>query len=189
GQGTGLGLSICFGIISEHKGRIRAENNPGGGASFLIELPVRIPHAAPVVPSPSIEPAAVPAAPLRVLAIDDEPSLLLLLERIFRQLGHTIDTAADGQSALQKLQTFGYDLIICDILMPDLLGPELYEVVSQEYPELAHRFVFITGNVVDVETRLFLEKSGVPWLSKPFLPDDIHRVIGESANLALKQVD
>ncbi|MCB0153455.1 MAG: GAF domain-containing protein, partial [Anaerolineae bacterium] len=52
GQGTGLGLSICFGIISEHKGRIRAENNPGGGASFLIELPVRIPHAAPVVPSP-----------------------------------------------------------------------------------------------------------------------------------------
>jgi CheY-like chemotaxis protein len=113
----------------------------------------------------------------------------MLLERIFNQLGHTIDTVADGQIALQKFNTTVYDLIICDVLMPDIAGPELYEIVLANYPGLARRFVFITGNVVDRETRIFLEKSGVPWLSKPFLPEDIRRIIVQSATVALGQAD
>jgi len=189
GQGTGLGLSICFGIVSEHKGRIRAENHPEAGACFLIELPIQEPASNASPGSQDFHLTFPTPLNLRVLAIDDEPSLLMLLERIFNQLGHTIDTVADGQIALQKFNTTVYDLIICDVLMPDIAGPELYEIVLANYPGLARRFVFITGNVVDRETRIFLEKSGVPWLSKPFLPEDIRRIIVQSATVALGQAD
>lgn len=179
GEGTGLGLSICFGIISEHKGQIQAENHPEGGAIFRIELPV-------VEPKPVIltsEPASFLESPalshLRILAIDDEMALLSLLRRVLYHLGHTVETALDGKTALEKLETAPYDLIICDMLMPDMLGAELYRRVLEKDPKLAARFVFITGNVVDMDTRLFLEKSGLPWLAKPFLPADLEKIVSE----------
>jgi two-component system NtrC family sensor kinase len=180
GEGTGLGLSICFGIISEHKGWIKAEHAPGGGAIFRIGLPIK--ELERVEPR-QIMPPVLTTSPIRlnILAIDDELPLLNLLSRVLRQLGHTVDTAQDGKTALAKLEAYTYDIIICDVLMPDILGPELYERVLEKHPHLAGRFIFITGNVVDMDTRVFLEKSGTPWLAKPFLPVDIQHVIEETA--------
>lgn len=182
GEGTGLGLSICFGIISEHKGRIWAENGPAGGAVFYIELPVEKPPAV-TVPSPALAAPAAPAfsSSLRILAIDDEPALLNLLRLIFTHRGHTIETAPDGHTALQKLERHSYDLVVCDVLMPDILGPHLYQKAIEKFPFLANRFIFITGNTVDMDTRIFLEKSGLAWLSKPFLPTDIEQLVEQTA--------
>jgi two-component system NtrC family sensor kinase len=180
GQGTGLGLSICFGIISEHKGAIRAENSPRGGAVFHIELPISEPPAQleEALPAASVE---APAADnLQILVVDDEPPIVGLLQRVLKQIGHTADTASDGRVALQKLNTATYDLVICDILMPDLSGPELYEQSLEQFPHLDNRFIFITGNVVDMDTRIFLEKSKLPWLSKPFLPADIEAIVNQT---------
>jgi two-component system NtrC family sensor kinase len=177
GEGTGLGLSICFGIISEHKGRIRAENLASGGASFYIELPIHEPIRPVAGPAESFTQEPKAAKPLRILAIDDEPPLLTLLQRILTQLGHTVDIVPAGKSALEKLAANRYDLVLCDVLMPDILGPQIYESAAQKNPTLRDRFVFITGNVVDKDTRLFLEKSGLPWLSKPFLPTDIEKLV------------
>jgi len=64
--------------------------------------------------------------------------------------------------------------------MPDILGPDLYIRVIEKYPQLANRFIFITGNVVDIDTRVFLETTGLPWLPKPFLPADIEKTIAET---------
>ena len=181
GEGTGLGLSICFGIISEHKGWIQAENIPDGGVVFHIELPIKEPDR----PQPVIEvaPPILTTSPLdlKILAVDDELPLLNLLCRVLNQLGHTVETAPDGKTALEKLKIESYDLIICDVLMPDILGPELYQETLQKFPHLADHFIFITGNIVDIDTRVFLEKSGLPWLAKPFLPADIQRVIEQTA--------
>jgi two-component system NtrC family sensor kinase len=181
GQGTGLGLSICFGIISEHKGQIRVENAPEGGAVFHIELPiieaVTLPESLPQAPPP----VAIAPDELHILIVDDEVPILNLLQRVLDQAGYNVDTALDGKIALQKLDTQTFDLIICDILMPDIAGPELYETILDKHPHLAHNFIFITGNVVDMDTRLFLEKTGLPWQSKPFLPSDIEKVVSQAA--------
>ena len=69
--------------------------------------------------------------------------------------------------------------MICDVLMPDILGPDLYLKTIETLPYLTRKFVFITGNVVDMDTRLFLEKSELHWLPKPFLPADIEHVIAQ----------
>ncbi len=182
GEGTGLGLSICFGIILEHKGQIHAENNPDGGATFVINLPINAPVPVNANPLPITVPQPAPLTGLKILAVDDEIPLLKLLHRVLTQQGHNVDTAPDGNSALRRLKEGTYDLVICDMIMPDILGTELYERVSQEYPTMAERFVFITGNVVDRDTRLFLEKSGLPWLSKPFLPSDIETIVRQAVN-------
>jgi two-component system NtrC family sensor kinase len=179
---TGLGLSICFGIISEHKGRIWVENAPAGGAVFYIELPIEKPPVASVPDPASAVPVAHPySGPLKIMAVDDEPALLNLLRVIFTHRGHTVITAPDGMTALQTLETQAFDLIVCDVLMPDILGPELYEKAVEKFPSLVNRFIFITGNVVDMDTRIFLEKSGLAWLSKPFLPVDIEQLVEQTA--------
>ncbi|MCK6630343.1 MAG: GAF domain-containing protein [Anaerolineae bacterium] len=182
GEGTGLGLSICFGIISEHKGRIWAENSPNGGAIFTIQLPIeKPPLATPAGSPPAATGTTTFASPLKILAVDDEPALLNLLRLIFTQRGHQVVTAPDGLTAMQKLETQTFDLIVCDVLMPDILGPELYQTATKKYPYLVNRFIFITGNVVDMDTRIFLEKSGLAWLSKPFLPADIEQLVERTA--------
>jgi two-component system NtrC family sensor kinase len=179
GEGTGLGLSICFGIISEHKGRIWTEDSPGGGATFYIELPIVLVQEPAVISlpvTPSSKRLSTSSPSLQILAIDDEPHLRDLLCRVLNRLGHTVETAPDGEIALQKLEQH-YDLIICDVIMPDILGPELYQRAVSKFPRLTKRFIFITGNVVDVDTRIFLEKSDLPWLAKPFLPADLEQAI------------
>ena len=181
--GTGLGLSICFGIISEHRGRIWVETSPKGGASFYIELPiVSVQESLPTPASPTSLPFILkpPHTHLHILAVDDEPPLLNLLCRVLEKLGHTVETAPNGETALQKLTSKTYDLIICDILMPDILGPDLYRQTVEKSPELANHFIFITGNVVDIDTRVFLEKSGLPWLPKPFLPIDVEKAVARA---------
>jgi PAS domain S-box-containing protein len=179
GQGTGLGLSICFGIISEHKGRIKTDDHRAAGAAFCIELPVVPVENATLIRRPVLleESSLIQPSQLHVLVIDDEPSLRGLLERVLARLGHQTQTAGNGKSALLQLHQSHCDLVMCDIVMPDVLGPELYKLVIETHPHLADRFIFMTGNMVDPDTRVFLERSGLPWLAKPFLPADIEQAI------------
>ncbi|MCB0168192.1 MAG: response regulator, partial [Anaerolineae bacterium] len=182
GEGTGLGLSICFGIISEHKGHIWIDETVAAGATFHIRLPI-VPVKEILPASTNLpQPPTVPALPeqLRILAVDDEPPLLELLRRVLGRFGHSVDTALNGRIGLEKLNSNSYDLIICDVLMPDVLGPDLYHRAIEQFPYLSSRFIFITGNIVDPDTRIFLETSGSPWLAKPFLPEDIKKVIFEA---------
>jgi two-component system NtrC family sensor kinase len=184
GEGTGLGLSICFGIVTEHRGRIWVENQPSGGTIFFIELPLTN------LSSPDQRDGAQRTEPIsqtslaaeqhHILVVDDEPSLLVLLSRVLEQKGHTVETAPNGQIALEKLANRQYDLIICDILMPDMFGTELYNRVTEYHPSLASRFIFITGNATDPETHAFLEQSGLIWLTKPFLPVDVETAVANA---------
>lgn len=183
GEGTGLGLSICVGIISAHKGRIWVENTQPRGASFYVELPVAPVTKAPLPqsenPTPPPPHPQLEAAPQKILVIDDEEILLTLLRRVLNRMGNQVDTAPNGRIALQKLKAQSYDVVICDILMPDMVGPKLYHQVVQQYPHLANRFLFVTGNTVDPDTRDFLDEIGAPWLGKPFLPADIAQALAQ----------
>jgi len=174
--GTGLGLSISRSIIQDHGGRIDVQSQPGSGATFIVELPVVKQLASTRTPPPERLPPPQ-AASKSVLIIDDEPAVVNLLQKIVEAEGHRGDPATSGAQALAKLEGRSYDLIFCDIKMPDLDGKELYRQIRQCNEALTRRIVFVTGDVVNEETRRFLEQTGSRYIEKPFMAADVIRVI------------
>ena len=90
---------------------------------------------------------------------------------------HHVETAATGALALAKLRERAYDLILSDIKMPELDGPSLYRQLARDHPELSRRVVFITGDTLSSETTAFLDQSGAPIVSKPFVLGELRQVV------------
>jgi CheY-like chemotaxis protein len=181
GIGTGLGLPISLGIIRTLGGQLTVDSRPGEGATFRVRLP-----ASPAVPSTVTAPSEVTPAPRdlvkrRVLAVDDEPLLLKAYRRMLSDV-HAIDTALGGAEALRALERdAAYDVILCDLQMPELSGMRLYEVVRARWPSLAERFVFVTGGAFSPDARRFLEESVCAIIHKPFRVEDLLALIDRKA--------
>jgi CheY-like chemotaxis protein len=88
-----------------------------------------------------------------------------------------VDTAANGKIALTKLHTQAYDLILCDLRMPELDGPGLYQTLQQQHPSLLRRMIFLTGDTLSEEARTFLEQTKVSRLSKPFHAAEVRQLV------------
>jgi two-component system NtrC family sensor kinase len=166
GSGTGLGLSISLGIVREHDGRIWAENLQGGGARFVIELPITKTtptgeHA--VTPSPTTK-----SERLRVLVVDDEASVRLALQRYLEGRGHEVESTASGTDAIGRLKGARYDAVILDLRIPDLPGEQLFQLLRATDPEQAERVIFMTGDLLSEHMRAFLDSTGRPFVPKPF---------------------
>jgi CheY-like chemotaxis protein len=112
-----------------------------------------------------------------ILVVDDERSLVTGLVRLLARDGHTVDTAANGRLALTMLETRAYDLILCDVRMPELDGPSLYRLLERHQPHLCQRLIFLTGDTLEPATQEFLEASGAPCLMKPFPIAEARRAI------------
>jgi nitrogen-specific signal transduction histidine kinase/CheY-like chemotaxis protein len=175
GVGTGLGLSLCRGIIETHGGTLEVTSAPGHGATFQMTLPVGAVPAPPPTPPPADEGRAGRGG--TILVVDDELSLARGLARLLGRDGHTVDIAVNGRLALTRLDERAYDLILCDVRMPELDGPSLYRLLERQQPHLCPRLIFLTGDTLDPATREFLEQSGVPCLTKPFPIAEARRVI------------
>jgi signal transduction histidine kinase/ActR/RegA family two-component response regulator len=176
GEGTGLGLTIAYGIVEDHGGRMRAESSPGRGATFVAELPVvQGPAQREVVEEREMPRAQVGAS--SILVVDDESSIQSLLRDVLNMDGHQVDVASSGAEALRSMYDRQYDLIITDIKMPEMSGPEFYRRVRDIDREQAERMVFITGDTVNVATRQFLQKVSNPCLVKPFKVEDIREIV------------
>ena len=102
-----------------------------------------------------------------ILVIDDEPSVLRALTRLLRREGYGVGTARNGRQALAQLQAQPYDVIVCDLRMPELDGPAFYAILTQQYPAWRQRVIFLTGDPGSEASRTFLTQSGRPWLRKP----------------------
>jgi two-component system NtrC family sensor kinase len=174
GEGTGLGLSICQGIIKEHGGRITLESSVGVGATFTVEL---LSGSRPQRPS---QPVKAPAASgtLRVLVVDDEPHILHYMRATLESWGHTVEVASDGTEAVERALVIPFDVIICDLRMPRLGGREMYNNLARQYPDIARRVIFATGDTVRGDTLQFLEQLGRPFLHKPFTLAELRTVLG-----------
>ncbi|HVU17172.1 MAG TPA: ATP-binding protein [Candidatus Didemnitutus sp.] len=170
GKGTGLGLSLSYGIIQEHHGNIRAESEPGDGAQFVIELPIADPNSGltPDAVGRSSSPFKVRPPSLRILAVDDEESILHLVQEVLRADGHRVDIASSGDAALEWIAKNRYDVIVCDWKMPGLSGIHVYEDLQTKDPVAAGRMLFMTGDVVNDNFQDFLKKNGRSCLPKPF---------------------
>jgi len=176
GVGTGLGLWICQGIVTGLGGAITVDSTIGRGTTFTLTLPPQ--HE----PSEEVEGAAeLPPVTRRgrVLVVDDEPAIARAL-RLGLADEHDVAIAASGREALAVLLgTDGgpFDVILCDLMMPDLGGIELYEQLHAERPELADRVVFVTGGAFTPQAREFMDRAGVPRLEKPFEIDRVRALV------------
>jgi len=176
--GTGLGLSIAHGIMAEHHGRIHHTSSSLGGAAFHVEFPiVTVAAEAPAgEAAPALPPPARPAS-ARVLVLDDEPLIADLLSEMLQVLGHKPVVCLNAAAALEQVETGVFDLVISDFRMPGMNGEQFYHELAGRKPEMAWRVVFLTGDVVNEETKQFLDSTGNPHLDKPFQLAQLETVI------------
>lgn len=183
GKGVGLGLSLCERIIQAHNGRIWAENTSGGGAVFVLELPVleSVQPAEPDQTSPPAKPRTDLSMPTtaiyRILVIDDEPAVTKMVKEILGQVGFRVTAARTGYQALSALEEEQIDLIISDLRMPEMDGQSLYRLVVSRHPHLARRIVFSSGDSSGRHARAFLKKVGCAWISKPFQVEELLHLV------------
>jgi two-component system, cell cycle sensor histidine kinase and response regulator CckA len=178
GVGTGLGLSICHGIITNLGGEITVESELGKGTTFKVVLPSLEPRTRP-------RPQALTPAPMdmqrrgRVLVVDDEPGVGKVLRRILKE--HEVEVAAGGRQALERLQREPdhFDAVLCDVMMPDLGGKDLYEAVRRTHSGLERRFIFVSGGAFTANAREFLEAIPNPKLEKPFNEPALRQIVQE----------
>jgi len=177
GEGTGLGLSVSQGIIERHGGCISLETAEGEGATFVIELPIQLSEAAARVEAPQAPPEHLVSG--RVLVVDDEKTLVNLIQQALELEGHHVDTALDVQQAMELLAANDYDVILSDLRMPGLDGEYLLNHVLETRPELAQRFVIVTGDTATPETRQLLDRPDIRSLPKPFGIQELQRMVAE----------
>jgi PAS domain S-box-containing protein len=196
GAGTGLGLSITCGIIKEHGGEISVQSQLGHGAKFVVELPAAIPapatESSPMTVSSTIVNRQIAPVTLRtgsgqrVLVVEDEPAVAHLIADVLAEEGHKVEIVLDGRDGLDRAANGNYALIICDLRMPHLDGRGIYRELTAKGSPMRHRLMFVTGDTLAPHTLEFLEKSGLPFLAKPFLVEELKAVV-EQALFAAEQ--
>jgi PAS domain S-box-containing protein len=164
GKGTGLGLSMVQGMVEQCGGRLEIDSAPGKGTSVSICLPVAAPRA-----TTTAEPAAAPdeapsASPARlcILAVDDDPIILLNTASILADLGHEVIEADSGTAALTAIRDRAIDLVISDFAMPGMTGAQLIAAIRRLQPGV--RAVVATG-FADLPEGMELD---APRLTKPY---------------------
>ncbi len=184
GEGTGLGLSLCYGIITEHIGQIYARSQPNKGATFVVELPVISETELLKLPEPSAGETKKTARG-KILVVDDELIVRQLLNEELTQEGHEVAIAESSGEALYRLQRDKYDVILLDIKMCGMSGIGLYRLMEKMPQTLVNRIIFITGDVMGIDTHKFLSETEASYITKPFdmeqLKESINRILSQQS--------
>ncbi len=193
GVGSGLGLSICLNIVRSLDGAIDIDTEVGEGTTFRVRLPLApatrfsdadlsalgqeftpTPRLSALPPRPSGEFARLtvleepaPGPRVRILLVDDEPSVLQALTRVLRR-SFDVVPAMSGREAIELVRAgLRLDAVVTDLRMPDGSGMELHAQLVEEAPLLAERLLFLTGGGLAPEESSFLLTPGRRWVSKP----------------------
>ena len=174
GEGTGLGLSICQRIVAEHQGSIGVESRPGAGSTFRVTLPT-LPRE-PVAEQPPLAPK--PGSERRkVLVVDDEQAVLRLVALVLGDV-HDVTVVRSGEAAVAKIHAGErFDVVLCDVMMPTMAGPEVYERILALDPAQAGRIAFMSGGVFSLEARTVLDRLPNERLDKPFRAEQLHELV------------
>jgi two-component system cell cycle sensor histidine kinase/response regulator CckA len=178
GQGTGLGLATVFGIVTQAKGSVAIESEPGEGTTVTIHLPATDKPARTLDGTTS--PALPDGRPATILVVEDEEAVRSLACRILSQSGYRVIEASGPENALSEWERHagGVDLLLTDVVMPAMSGTELASRLASRDPDLAH--VFMSGYADDVVVGHGLGGGGAELLDKPFTADELLAAIRRS---------
>lgn len=184
GKGSGLGLPISKRIIDAFGGRMYIESALGRGTTVHIELcEAEASTRLETRSTRSRDADRRGVARARILVVDDERPLARTLRRLLSN--HEVVLAYDGSSAYDILQGDArFDVILCDLMMPGLSGADLYHRVSEHWPELEARFIFMTGGSMSELGDAFIESVRARLLTKPFDPERMLEWVEEAARRA-----
>jgi DNA-binding response OmpR family regulator len=113
----------------------------------------------------------------KILIVEDEPAICEICLKVLTGEGFEVEIAANGEKGEEKLKEKDYDLVILDLRTPVMDGKQLYKHISEEYPGLASRVIFTSGEVIGGDIQGFLELAGRPFLPKPFTPKDLKKIV------------
>jgi PAS domain S-box-containing protein len=177
GVGTGLGLAISHRIITGLGGTIDFDSHPGRGTEFRVMLPVATRDAQPVVARTATGESRGRRA--RVLVIDDEEALVLTMKR-YLAVEHDVEAVTSARAALDLLLGGRrFDVILCDVMMPQITGMDFHTRVCALDASLAPRIVFVTGGAFTPTAREFLDRVPNRRLEKPFDLKSLRLVVNE----------
>jgi len=173
GAGTGLGLSISRDIVVGHRGTLTARSTLGKGTTMTVTFPHAEGAEKPAAPATEPAPETHRA---RVLVIDDEPLIARILQRGLSR--HQVTIASEARDALGRIQRGEvFDVILCDLMMPDLSGIDVHEYLLREYPAVASRMVFMTGGAFTSRAKQFLSSVPNERIDKPFSLSQVNKLV------------
>jgi len=174
GIGTGLGLSICHNIVFGMGGEIALASVEGRGTTVRVVLPAArsLPVGA-VICLPGSQP---PTAGAAVLVVDDEPAIGTVLRRILRD--HEVTVVTRAKHALELIsQGKHFDVIVSDLMMPDMSGMGFYDELRKSFPEVVARVVFISGDAFTPTAKAFFDRVPNEVIAKPFGPHRVRQTV------------
>lgn len=181
GKGTGLGLSMVYGIVKQTGGFIFCDSQPGQGTTFKILLPRHVVEAsaepAPVEVAPVAQPVADLTGQGTILLVEDEEAVRAFGSRALRSRGYEVLEAASGLEALSLMADYDghVDLVVSDVVMPEMDGPSMLRELRKTHPKL--KIIFVSGYAEDAFRKNLGEEEDFGFLPKPFsLKDLIEKV-------------
>jgi two-component system cell cycle sensor histidine kinase/response regulator CckA len=171
GAGSGLGLYVCHNLVAAMGGEITATNRLGGGATFRVTLPAAAAAGesavARLTSTPSAGPPARTAARASILVVDDDRAVGVALCRVLRD--HDVSAVTEAKRGLEMLAAGQeFDMIISDLMMPEMSGMDFYDELTRRFPTAAERVVFVSGGTFTPSVQAFLGRVPNARLGKPF---------------------
>ncbi len=184
-RSAGFGLSVCKSLVDQLGGHISAESLPGTGLALRAALPcIRSQPVVESVPPSNHVSSSPPSATgrARVLVVDDDPGVGRAL-RLMLEDEHDVVCFEKPREALRALlQDAGYDLVFCDVMMPELSGMDIYQVLRFNRPGYESRIVFMTGGAFTAPAKRFLSHVPNQRLEKPFNLKMLRRLVRSSVS-------
>ncbi|MEA3548866.1 MAG: ATP-binding protein, partial [Thermodesulfobacteriota bacterium] len=181
GKGTGLGLATVFGIIKQHNGHVHVYSEPGMGTTFKIYFP-QVTRTLEKMVEQTPEP--MPKGTENILIVDDEKDIVDLVAATLKPLGYKITATNDPEEAvtLHQETTKKFDLLLTDVIMPEMNGRQLAEALSTQQPDL--KVIYMSGYTDDIIKRHSIMEQGFELIHKPLLPralaDKLREVLDRS---------